>query len=159
MTDTHEHEGPTPEQLQAFLEGVEQTILEHGTSVQHVFGTEESSAFAYTAGMTDLGMPELCIAGLPPESTGVILNNIRDRAKAGEFILQPGAKLTDVVQDYDVVLAAVDEDHECNVARRLYGDNVRVLQVVMPDMAGRFPWEDGYDLDRRIQKTWWVKPE
>ena len=149
----------TPEQMSAFLRQVHEIVDEHGVAIQYVMPEPDSSGFAYTVGCSELNKPEVVVCGLSPESAHSILNTLYSAMKEGALEPKAGMVLPGIVEDFDVTFTEVTEEHQANVARRFYGDNCEVLQLVMPDMNARWPWEEGYDLDPRVQKTWWVKPD
>jgi hypothetical protein len=57
-----------------YLDVLREIINGHGWAVQYVEG--EDRPFAYTVGLTDLGLPELLITGLPPRTAKRLLNSI-----------------------------------------------------------------------------------
>jgi hypothetical protein len=126
----------------------------YGVQVTYVGAGDGKSPFAYTAGLTEIGEPELMLVlAAPPSILHPILNDIAKRVLDGQR-LQPGDRLSDVLEGpYDVVICGPVPDDAMHadasgyfpgVARSIYGDRVRVFQVVVPDGAGRFPWQDGY---------------
>ena len=126
----------------------------YGWQVTYVGAGPGTSPFAYTAGLTELGEPELMLVLAAPHGILLpILNGIAQRVTGGQR-LQPGDRLSDVLTGpYDVVICGPVPDEVMHtdtsgyfpgIARALYGDRVRVFQVVVPDGADRFPWQDGY---------------
>lgn len=117
-----------------------------GWMVQAVGAGEGLPQFAYTVGLTAKGLAELCISGLGFETMQCILNDVAGRGQS----FTHGEVLSDVLDGYDVAIvdAAPDEDGIWpGTAYRLYPHKtVRMQQVVFPDKAGRFPWQDGYAL-------------
>jgi hypothetical protein len=99
--------------------------------------------FAYTVGLTEAGLPELVISGLPVGTAQSILNTAARQSL--ETSLRPGQALTDVAS---VPLRVIDAPFaEVNMARRLYpGKDVQALQLVWPDSAGAYPAEPGWSL-------------
>src|SRR5262249_9730899 len=82
-----------------------------------------------------------------------------DSATAGRVYGQAqrfahGQRISDLIAGYDAVIVEgpVIEDPRPGAAIARYGrDQVRLQQVVWPDRQGRFPWEDGYDVDPHAQ--------
>lgn len=121
-------------------------IEEHGWMVQGVGAGFSTPQFAYTAGRAGKGLAELCISGLGFETMQAILNDLASR----ERDFTHGEVLDDVLDGYDVTIVAATPDEDGiwpGTAYRLYPhETVRLQQVVFPDKAGRFPWQDGYSL-------------
>lgn len=88
----------------------------------------------YTAGLTEAGVPELAMAGLPHETAAVLLNRLARMHLAEE--LQPGRQ---VLLDGHPFLIVDAPGVIGPVARSLYGRHVRFRQVLWPDRDGRHP--------------------
>jgi Domain of unknown function (DUF4262) len=143
-----------------YLDQVRAVIASNGWAVQCVEGRETyidhrhiiEPQFAYSVGLTVRQRPEIIIVGsFDPELVGQVINSaiISAEEYGEEYADQMVAKR--VLQDYSVVFREVTP--ECTlrvalVAKRLYG-NIRLLQMFLPDEAGRFPWqpdcEGGFD--------------
>jgi hypothetical protein len=133
------------------LEKIEQDIAgERKCSLMSVFPTDGDAPdfvpFTYTIGLTDMGWPELIIAGLPGHVAGSILNRVVDQCleKFGEPVA--GVVDLDEVANYPVRFQSIsdaqrDEYMKWAVARqeRVHGPEPRALQVVFPDPDGRWP--------------------
>lgn len=131
---------------------IEQLVATHGWAVQGVFAdpAEGVPTFSYTVGLYRTHKhPELVVFGVPPEIAKTILNRVAFRfAKDGEVIV-PGARYDEILEKFPVVFVTAGQD---GVASHLYayewfykGQTPPVLQMVWPDTAGRFPWEEGFD--------------
>jgi uncharacterized protein DUF4262 len=141
--------GPTEVQIEAFLDQCRATIAEHGWMVQGVFPTAESVArgetltFAYTAGLTARGLPEMILVGLPLDGAADLLND------AAKIAVERGAVEFDA--DVDGIIAGFPVRFTAattaplSVARSLYGSRVRAVQMLWPDDQGRFPGDPAYD--------------
>ena len=70
-----------------YLDVLREIINGHGWAVQYVEG--EDRPFAYTVGLTDLGLPELLITGLPPRTAKRLLNSIAHDIVDDGTILRP----------------------------------------------------------------------
>jgi hypothetical protein len=129
----------------AFLNNALTMIDKHGWQVTGVGGGAGSPPFAYTAGLTALGRPELVIAGLGFENMQAILNTV---AAIGP--VEDGAVLSDVLGGGLKVRIRAGKPTEAlypGTAYRLYQDRVQLLhQVLWPDNAGLFPGEPGFAL-------------
>lgn len=115
---------------------------------------EPATVFAYTVGLTALLVPELLIAGLPPEVAHTLLNDLALRVYDTMGRFTHGQRISDLIADYDAIIVEgpATEDLPPGFAIARYGpDRVRLQQVVWPDPAGRFPWQAGYHIDPKVQ--------
>jgi hypothetical protein len=136
-------------------------VREHGWFIQYVSGRmcdrpgcdcgdaeEDGLAFAYTIGLFGLNHPELLILGVPPQTAGGVLNELGRRVKAGETLL-PGSLITFKEWPHRIVPEEVPNPQEIVLGANGYyrmpaGTSVPVLQLSYDDVAGRFPWQEGY---------------
>jgi len=95
----------------------------YGWQVTYVGAGKGTSPFAYTAGLTEIGEPELMlILAAPHGILHPILNDLAGRVLAG-LRLQPGDRVSDVLEGpYDVMICGPVPDKAMNAA------------------AGYFPW-------------------
>lgn len=129
-----------------------------GWSAIGVLGDETGPPFAYTAGLTEHGRPELIITGLEPGQACRILNRAARLAVADRtFLDEP--YLDDVVRPpYRLAVLPVVATGDMHVARLLFGPDFQALQLVWPDDAGNFPWDSGYTCPRDAQPLSGVPP-
>jgi len=132
-----------------------QHIQQYGWAITGVLpDTSDSPApFAYTAGLTALHQPELIVAGLDPVIAATILNDLATSVRDG-VRHQHGQTLTDLLVEYPAVLldGPTTGDLHPGTAIALYGaDNVRLRQIVWPDLRHRFPWDPGYQYPPEAQ--------
>lgn len=144
--------------LDAVMEKVRNNIREHGVTVIAVGGDtvdgQPVGSFAYTVGLTEVGHPELMIAGLPFEISQALLNDAATRVRAGEH-LSPGQRVDWLLRSYDVVVTDV-VTAEVGVATRLYDRDIVVRQLVWPDKAGHYPWDEDYGYPAWGQRDVWI---
>jgi hypothetical protein len=147
------------------MSGYEDIILQQnamidtvGWAVTHVVPTEEDPEtavpFAYTVGLTGHGYPEMVISGLPPEVAHRLLNTMAQRVYDRAVRFTTGQRVSDLLRGHDVVIVGGSDTDELkpNAAFGRYGkDAVQLQQIVWPDEADRFPWEDGYNPERYPQ--------
>lgn len=124
----------------AILAQARQKIAEHGWTVIAVepCGNDTGPSFAYTAGLTAAGLPEIVIGGLPPELTYGICNDAARLSTKTE--LTPGATIPagQIARVELKVIAAPAAP--ISLAERLYGKHrVRAIQLVWPDKHGFYP--------------------
>jgi hypothetical protein len=133
------------EAVLGYLAYVMRIVHERGWAVQGVFPTDDcpGDEFAYSVGFTKMGHPEVVVVGLGSDAGGVLINAVGRRIANGERF-----------EDGDVLAASEGlgrfgfvecDNDELGVARQLYGDDVRALQLLWPDSAGHLPWDADYD--------------
>ncbi|GIE79244.1 hypothetical protein Aph02nite_51940 [Actinoplanes philippinensis] len=151
--------------LDDFFDEQSEIIEKFGWAVVHVVPTEDDPPdtvpFAYTVGLTGYGFPELTIAGLPPETGHVLLNEVAGRVCDEGLLLRHGHRLRGLLdgQAVRVVAGRITETLFPGAALMRYGDDrVRLLQLAWPDPAGSFPWQSGYDALDYPQPTIGVPP-
>ncbi|WP_374314868.1 DUF4262 domain-containing protein [Microbacterium sp.] len=134
-----------------------QTIRRHGTSIEYVVGDmrRRQTPFAYTIGLFGMGHPELLVFGLDARTTGLLLNDVADRVRAGRDIV-PGELLEFGGWGHRVTVEAVPNPGDIAFAANRYYQrpdevSVELLQLTYDDREGRFPWEDGYETAVWIQ--------
>lgn len=127
-------------------------IGEYGVMVTAVFPGVRTVGFAYTAGLTAAGEPELVLTGgIPPVFAKQTLNDLAFRVLKGGVRFKPGDQPPDVLaDDYEVAICGPTvphPDYPLAVAEAIYGPVVRVYQVVYQDRRHLFPWQEGYDME------------
>lgn len=135
---------------------VARAVAQTGQVNIHVSGSELGPPYTYSVGLEkSYGHPELIIFGLDGEPSDYILNKLIEKIKAGKPIPTADGQIH-LVTDIGPLPFAVRPAQHSNVieyvheARRYYASeqsaaNIRYLQIVWPDAAGIFPWEEGFD--------------
>lgn len=141
-------------------------IASHGWALQGVFPTQEDVdsgrsvvGWTYTVGSALVeGDPEVVVYGLPSNIGGAVLNDLIAKHRDGTRRLVANGRYDDVLVGFPVVLVEVTDteviDTDLATAKRvigpLLGTRPTVLQLVWPDDAGLFPWDQGYDEKFRV---------
>ncbi|WIX82147.1 DUF4262 domain-containing protein [Amycolatopsis carbonis] len=126
-----------------YLAEILDRVQEYGWCVQGVLGTGPRPPWAYTVGLTAHGLPELVVTGLPPHASILLLGAAAERSfgsgppRPGEVFSLRGLPSVEVV-------ALTAPSAHLSVAVSLYGHDIRALQLVHADEAGRFPWSPSY---------------
>jgi hypothetical protein len=128
-------------------EHIEKFVAKGQWVIQSVFPDieKEKPAFAYTVGLTSLGIKELVITGNLPQHAAETLLNL-----AAKHLIDN--KLTSFQEGQPVSTLAslpltpmnAESDFIKNTlyqANTFYGHQVQAQQLVWPDTKGRFPWE------------------
>lgn len=119
----------------------------------------EQTPLSYTCGLTEKGLPELAIYGLPVPAAATILNDVAHRVVSMGSPWRTGAVLGRVASGWPLVAVEMVETGELSLARDLYGREPWGVQVCWPDPAGVMLWEDGSSLTAAQQPLRGVPPE
>ncbi len=108
---------------------------------------EEGPGFAFSIGLFEsFGHPEVICFGPPPETLAAIVNLVGEAVKEGT-IFGDGAVSDDIIEGHRCSFRAASKQayrEYLGYALWFYdGDDFPVLQLVLPDSHGLFPWEDG----------------
>jgi len=123
--------------MQEWLELIYEKVKENGWTA--IFIQDDRTPFAYTIGLHEHGLPELLVAGMPPERANLVLNTVAEyirrggRPVPGERMLIGGELLLDFVQVQHPMA-------HLKFAFSIYGPDMRALQLVWPDDNGHLPW-------------------
>lgn len=128
-----DHPGAT---RQDFLDALRDTVDKEGWAVQYV---EAEPPFAYTAGLSEAGLPELLITGLPPERSMLLLNTVAGYM-VGERVPAPGDTFTFPDRSCAEFVEVTHPDVHMGWAVAFYYGPIRALQIVWQDTQGHSPW-------------------
>lgn len=134
-----------------YMSKIMDTIESHGWAVQGVVPTEDDTdpvPFAYTVGLTGYGHPELIVCGVDPMNVGIVLlNDLGEQVKSGRAFSHGEVPRHLLAGGFDPILINVTDLSRLAIARRIYGESVTALQLLLPDKRNRLPWHTGYDMD------------
>jgi hypothetical protein len=128
-----------------FVDGVAQ----HGWMQTHALGERGKPGFSFTTGFeVSVGHPEIIAFKLPKEVANELFWVLYRCAQKGKPV--PRAVRTQgILAEGEAYVFPVAKRHYTNYlgwSRWFYhGDNFECLQVVCPDEAGVFPWEEGFE--------------
>jgi len=123
--------------LQEWLELIYEKVKENGWTA--IFIQDDRTPFAYTIGLHEHGLPELLVAGMPPERANLVLNTVAEYIRRGGRPV-PGERM---LIDGELLLDFVQVQHpmaHLKFAFSIYGPDMRALQLVWPDDNGHLPW-------------------
>ena len=126
-----------------------ETLEKWGWFVTKVGAGDGEPAFAYSMGFYEnFHHPEIILFGLDLEAMHLVINDAGARIRKGNKY-EEGQKYADLLQSYPCEFRRVNPeryDGLLNYAIWYYEDShFPVLQLVWPDKAGLFPWDDGFD--------------
>ncbi|GAC1425249.1 MAG: DUF4262 domain-containing protein [Burkholderiaceae bacterium] len=136
--------GEPPEQLH---EKLRDRIGRKQWTVLEVLPDRSGPVFYYTVGLTARGLPELVVFGLDPETGQKALENIAGMLVEG-MPPSDGTLLHNVLRNVPVTLRDIPDmktQMHMRYASEFFPDGVRGMQVIWPDTAGHFPWQQDYD--------------
>jgi hypothetical protein len=143
-------------------------VRDHGWACTRVIEDEEGPGFVYSTGFWGmLGLPEVVIFALNPDTAQAVLWDLFRELRDGREPIRPGRRYDDVFANIPAWFETVDPAHY-----RAYlgwsgwfycGWDFPCLQLVWPDPAGVFPWQTGmrpdYDgLQPDLSPAGWGKP-
>jgi len=153
----HRDNPPETAWLDQLSQQVAEDIRVHGVHITFVIGDSPSrrTSIAYTVGLFGIGHPELLAVGLDPDTAMSLLNEVAERVRRGGRLVV-GELLTFDQWAHRVVVESSPNPGEIvfmanSHYRRPDSDSVAALQLTYDDLAGRFPWEDGYAVASWIQ--------
>lgn len=140
---------------------VEASIASHGHAVIGIAGDAGNPFHSYTVGLSDVGWPELVVVGLEEGQARTVINSVVASLRSRERRPVAGMVLDDAV-NVPLALHAVDPlrgptwtrvaaDHHARSGFATTG--YAVLQILWPDVDGRFPTDgryDGHNLPKQI---------
>lgn len=134
--------------MEEYIAKLDAIIEKHGYAVQSVM---DNPPMSYTVGLTDLGLPELVMVGVPIPSMQAIINEAVARMRSTQPFA-PGQLQSELAN----LPLRIDAVHISQVLGRLYMligyekrrqrqvTELKVLQLVWPDQDGRYPDDSGY---------------
>lgn len=148
----HSHDNLTIDERRALMQiMIRDAVEKHGCFVMVVFGSETEPQWAYSIGIptTFPGTSELVIFGLNPDNMGQIINNIVQLMREGQTF-ESGKSYDGILRGLPLYLGQVKSEHydsHFGQAQEYHKTDTDflVLQIIWPDMQGRFPWQDGFD--------------
>jgi hypothetical protein len=142
-------------------EHIERDITKLGFTTIAV-GDDPAGWFAYTVGLTELGHPEILISGLRGDYCHGVFWNAYNAIKKGHSFKagQEDDTLGHLTCAFKTLSPEAAEKF-CRQALYFYEDKPKTptfVQLVMPDKAGRLPWQPGYDAQlMKVQRHLWVQ--
>ncbi|HVE53927.1 MAG TPA: DUF4262 domain-containing protein [Ramlibacter sp.] len=123
-------------------------IAEYGCFVLSVADPDGAEPpFSYSTGIAmDSGHPEVIVFGLSPRMGSWIVNEYNRQVRAGKKF-RPGVPYKGFLRGFPVYVEPAEPRKAVNfmfACNRLYADfGYPVVQVIIPDTNGVWPWEKG----------------
>lgn len=139
-----DHPGATDDDYRSEIAG---RIALYGHAVQGIEGDGVHPPWAYTVGLTARGDPELVVTGMGLSQASVLLNQVACLLEnpglivpGADAIMRQGSPGEFAIQVIEVIRPWA----HLHVAVEFFGQDIRALQLVHADPAGRWPWEPGF---------------
>jgi hypothetical protein len=133
--------------LDAVRKNIADIIAQQGWAVITIQADVNAPAHSYTIGLTDKGLPEVIIFGLPAEDATSLLGNIAHQLVDGLSYSEntPLTKVFAGANAYLKPVAGPAARENLRLASEFYPEGIAGLQLVWPDETGLFPWQEGFN--------------
>lgn len=140
----------------AYLQRVQNLIREHGRAVVGVIPEAGNRGFSYTVGNVEKGLPELLIIGCDENWATALLNDLSQQmiernslfGEQEEIYWGPNEGQRHMRA---FIATAPAKARFTKVVSAIYGDDYEVMQIVVPDPQGRFPWDESCDQPFQVE--------
>ena len=156
MRHNHEEEGQCDicdGGYDAFIEHNEELIKSDYKCAVIGVGDGTFPPFTYTVGLTDMGWPELIVAGINPQIGTLLINRIVAHYLEIGVVPADGVELSGDTLDFTYPTRLKQRNDAVNThmfqavyrQERVEGPAPTALQIIFPDEDGRFPSDPGVD--------------
>lgn len=143
----------------AFWERMLEIVSSKGWGLQYVFPNPDLSmpSFTYTVGLSAKGLPDLLVFGLPQQAHGIV-NDIAQMLVDSKTGFEDGQVIREVAS-LPIMLRSLglsDGFKFATGAKRFAEERdytAGLMQIMLPDEAGRFPGEPGCDLRIELMQS------
>lgn len=105
-----------------------------------VHGEPYRPAYSYTVGLTDHGLPELVVTGLPLKRAADVLGGAAMDVLEGALLV-PGERVRMAGGPGVEIVQVAEPGAHLDVAAGLFGRQLVALQLVYADRRGHLPWD------------------
>ena len=132
---------------------ISENIRDLGIHVQPVFSTIGGPSFGYTVGLFKKLGYELLVVGLNPADIGPLLYHVYCEIEQGESLEEdkPDDRWANMPVVWKRCINPIIHEEYTVQADIYWKTQVPVLQMIIPDRDGKFPWDRGYDSGRMNQ--------
>lgn len=157
----------TDDKLEAYWARMCALVTTHGWTVQAVFADPAAGTphFAYTIGLCAKGLPELLLVGVNSVDATQLLNEAARKSLEGHIKGDKG-ELLDRWVNLPAAPRRMVPKHAADIAigavryaldHLEQGAPFSLIQMVLPDRAGLFPWDSGCDPSMRRMQAFWTE--
>ncbi|MEU1883473.1 DUF4262 domain-containing protein [Streptosporangium sp. NPDC020072] len=146
----------------ASYDHLSELIQRYGWAVKGV--VDQGTPWYYTIGLSRRNHPELVVVGLSPEEAASLLNQLALAARGGVNVLDTTALAAawghpKVFLQLRQVDPTWSDTNLFNTVRSYLGAVPPAYQVVLADIEGHFPWDEGHSLGFEQRVLWEPWPE
>jgi len=143
----------TDNRKEKYFKKVYENIAEYGFHTTYVMEELNFTPFGYSTGIFEnFKIPEIFISGLPNGLTTGLIKNYVKRYNFG--IVPLNKKVGDLFDRFPVYFIEVENEslteYVLSSIKYYEGKEYKYLQLVFPDLNGKFPNEQNYDYDQKI---------
>jgi len=141
------------EEKRKYFERVYENINQNGFHVTALLEEKDFTPYAYSTGVFEnFKIPELFISGLGPNLSMELVKNYVEKYKFRSVPLNE--KVTDITDRFPVFFIKVKNENLSEYVltsiRHYENRPYEYLQLIFPDLDGKFPNEIGYNYDQEI---------
>lgn len=140
-------------QKENYFKKVYENIENYGFHMTYILEEKGVTPFGYSTGIyKNFQIPEIFISGLPQGLTMELITNYVEQFQFKNVPLQQ--KMDNLIDRFPVYCIEVENEALKEYALtsfKYYQDaDFKYLQLIFPDVEGRFPNEEGYEYDQEI---------
>ena len=128
-----------------------QDMKDWGWNVMFVNGDGQQPAFIYTTGLYfKFKHPEIVISG-NTNLASIVYYLVHEYVQKGQNLI-PNKSYSNIILKYDVIFREVKQTEKSSkfyllwkYYRTHYSEDPKIIQLVFPDLSGKFPNEKGYN--------------
>lgn len=135
------------------IDSIQDNIKKYGLSVLAVMSDAKTNTpnFSYSIGLSLSKNHELFSESFPPELAQYLINEIAEKLPKNNIRIDHSCIVKGLLQnDMPVALVEIDENdiaetRTIQVSNVIDVETYSVLQIILPDASGLFPWDEGHD--------------
>ncbi|WP_230392481.1 DUF4262 domain-containing protein [Flavobacterium sp. LC2016-01] len=141
------------DQKEVYFKKVYDNIKNFGYHTTSVAEEVNFTPFTYSTGLfKNFEIPELFISGLGPNLSGEIIKKYAEKYRSKEIPLNK--KIVDLIDTFPVYFIKVNKidlaEYTLSSINYYENENYEYLQLIFPDLNGKFPNEANYEYDQQI---------
>ena len=153
MSDLFYHNTMDDKYKEDYFKKVYTNINNNGYHTTAVLEEIDFTPFAYSTGIfKNFKIPELFISGLGPNLSGELIENYVSKFKFSQVPLN--WRIQNLCDRFDVYFITLNNsdiaDYVLTSVKFYANCNYEYLQLIFPDLNGKFPNELGYNYDQKI---------
>jgi Domain of unknown function (DUF4262) len=132
----------------------------YGWMIQGVLADESQPSYSYSVGLSKtFGHPEIFMIGFHPDVARSVIDVAGNKVKAGARLEAP-AYVDEIIESHPVAIVPLDPGsvyEHSSAGRAILGRSFDGVLLLLPDAAGRFPWDEGCDPTYATGQTSFLK--